>query len=147
MAAKIDVARPSDVLVSRHSDVCSTLSVSETTLESLTGKLFQLRIVDRSTKTAVMSKAGYKGADTLLDYVEMRVDNNPEILQSVFEAMSECESLKEIVHQMKRKWESETKHLSTGINIIYLLGSVCWKCSIVNTWVWHLQTCVAEIVS
>ena len=127
MAAKSDVAKPSDVLISRHKDICSTLSVSETTLESLTGKLFQLRIVDRSTKTAVMSKAGYKGADTLLDYVEMRVDNNPEILHSVFEAMRESESLKEIVEQMERKQESET-NISTGINIIYILGSVCWKC-------------------
>ena len=115
MAANIGVARPSDVLVTRHNDICSILSVFEITLESLTGKLFQLRIVDRSTKIAVMSKAGYKGADTLLDYVEMRVDNNPKILRAVFEAMSECEPLKGIVYQMERKLESETKHLSTGI--------------------------------
>ena len=109
----LGVAKPSDFLISHHNDICSTLSVSKTTLVSLTGKLFQLRIVDRSTKTAVVSKGGYKGADILLDFVEMKLDNNPEILESVLEAMQENESLKEIVWQIKTKRQL----LSTGIKI------------------------------
>ena len=115
MAAK---AKPSDVLVSRHNDICYILSVSKTTLESLTGKLFQMQIVDRLTKIAIMSQGGYAGADALLDYVEMRVDNKPTILQSVFEAMQENESLEEIVQQIKAKWDNESKQfLSAGIKI------------------------------
>ena len=105
-AAK-DAAKPSDVLVSRHKDICNTLTVSRTTLQSLTLKLFQLRIVDQPTKGVVMSKKGCKGPDILLDYLEMRVDSNPTMLQFVLEAMQENESLTEIVDQMKKKWDNE----------------------------------------
>ena len=103
--------KPSDHLVSCDNDICKALAASETTLDSLTGKLFQLRIVDRPTKIAVMSKGGYKGADTLLDHVEMRVDNNPEVLITVFEAMRENTALKDITEQLERK----TNQISTGI--------------------------------
>ena len=87
------------------------MDASETTLNSLTGKLFQLQIVDRPTKIDVMSKGGYKGADTLLDHVETRVNNNPQILIDVFEAMRENTALKDITEQL----EMETKQISTGI--------------------------------
>ena len=104
---------PSDVLVSDHNDICKILDASETTLISLTGKLFQLRIVDRPTKIDIMSKGGYIGADTLLDHVETRVDNNPQVLITVFEAMRENTALKDITEQL----EKETKQISTGIYI------------------------------
>ena len=109
MAAK-GAAKPSDVLVSRHKDICNTLTVSRTTLQSLTLKLFQLRIVDQPTKGAVMSRGGScEGPDILLDYLEMRVDSNPTMLQLVLEAMQENESLREIVDQMKKEWDNEIK--------------------------------------
>ena len=103
--------KPSDVLVSHHNDICKILDASETTLNSLTGKLFQLQIVDRPTKIDVMSKGGYKGADTLLDHVETRVDNNSQILITFLEAMRENTALKDITEQLER----ETKQISTGI--------------------------------
>ena len=98
---------PSEALVSHHNDICKILDASETTLISLTGKLFQLRIVDRPTKIYVTSKGGYKGADTLLDHVETRVDNNPQILITVLEAMRENTALKDITEQL----ETETKQI------------------------------------
>ena len=111
MASKLDA---SDVLVSHHNVICNVLNISKTTLISLTGKLFEDRIVDRATKIAVMSKGGYEGADTLLDHVETRVDNNPELLHTVLEAMRELEALKDVVEQMDN-WKREQIEISIGI--------------------------------
>ena len=99
-------AKASGVLISYHNAICNVLSVSENTLISLIGNLFLIRIIDRPTKNLVISNGGYKGADILLDHVEMRVDNKPKILQSVLKAMQELEALKDIVEQMEN-WKEE----------------------------------------
>ena len=99
------------VLVSHHNAICDVLSVSKPTLISLTGKLFSEHIIDRPTKTSVLSKGGYKGADILLDHVEMKVESNPSILQTVLKAMKEHESLVDIVEQMEN-WEGEDMQIS-----------------------------------
>ena len=96
----------SDVLVSHHNDICKVLAVSETTLISLAVELYAKRIIDIDTKSAVISKGGYKGADALLDIVKMGVDFKPGILLSVFDAMQKMNVLKDIVEKMQ-KWEGE----------------------------------------
>ena len=99
------------VLETHHDAICNVLSVSKTTLISLTGKLFSKHIIDRRTKTSVVSKGGYKGADILLDHVEMKVESKPHILQIVLKAMKEHESLVDIVEQMEN-WEGEDTQIS-----------------------------------
>ena len=96
----------SDVLVFHHNDICKVLTVSQTTLFSLAGELYAKRIIDIRTKSEVISKGGYKGADTLLDLVKMKVDNKPRILPRVFEAMQKHEALKDIVEKMEN-WEED----------------------------------------
>ena len=98
------------VLETHHDAICNVLSVSKTTLISLSGKLFSKHIIDRPTKT-VVSKGGYKGADILLDHVEMKVESKPHILQTVLKAMKEHESLVDIVEQMEN-WEGEDTQIS-----------------------------------
>ena len=77
--------------------------------------LYSKRIIDRRTKIPVTSKGGYKGADILLDHVEMKVESKPSILQTVLKAMKEHESLVDIVEQMEN-WEGEDMQIS-GIYI------------------------------
>ena len=120
MASKLDA---SDILVSHHNVICKVLSVSKTTLISLTGKLFEVRIVDRATKIAVISKGGYEGADTLLDHVEIRVDNNPQLLHTVLEAMRELKALKDVVEQIDN-WKGD--QMSTGIQCFTLYKHARW---------------------
>ena len=101
----------SRVVVSHHNLICDVLSVSKPTLISLTGKLFAKHIIDRPTKTSVISKGGYEGADALLDHVEMKVESNPHILPTILKAMKEHESLVDIVEQMEN-WEGEEMLIS-----------------------------------
>ena len=98
------MAKEVRVLVTHHNLICNVLSVSETTLISLTGKLFSKHIVDRHTKNLVVSTGGYRGAEILLNHVEVRVKNKPQILHTILTAMQEQEALKDIVEQMK-KWK------------------------------------------
>ena len=98
----------SDVLVSHHNDICRVLTISETTLWSLAGELFAKGFIDGLTKFEVTSKGGYKGANTLMDLIELKVDSRPEILPSVFEVMRRLGALVDIVEKMK-KWKREDK--------------------------------------
>ena len=116
MAAK-PTSKASDVLVSFNHDICKILSVSATTLFELTQRLFAIGILNIHTKSVVMSRGGYKGADALLDYLEMRIDIKPEILHSVLEAMRELEVLKYVVKEME-KWEGEDVQISQD-NILF----------------------------
>ena len=123
MAAKEQAT--SRVLVSHHHVICRVLSVSETTLISLTGKLFSKRIIDMPTKTLVLSKGGYKGADILLDHVEMKVESKPHILLTVLDTMKEHELLVDIVNEIVN-WEGEDMKISgklSSINWRYLKKS------------------------
>ena len=106
MAAKTfrnSKSRAGDILVTHHDDLCKALTVSETTLFSLTRKLYSQRILDFRTKSEITSKGGYKGANTLMDYLEMRVDHNSDMLYNVLQAMRELEALKDIIKNMGRR--------------------------------------------
>ena len=116
MAAKTvgnSKSRASDILVTHHDDLCKALTVSENTLFSLTGKLYSKQILDFPTKYEITSKGGYKGADTLMDYLEFRVLHNPGLLYNVLQAMRELEVLKDIVVKLE-SWEGEDMEISTG---------------------------------
>ena len=114
MAAKtLSRSGASDVLVSHHHAICNILSASETTLHSLTGKLYEMRIVDRPTKIAVISKGQYKGADILLDHVDMKVNDKPRLLRTILDAMRELEALKDVVEQMD-KWKAKDMNTLQG---------------------------------
>ena len=130
MAAKTvgnSKSRASDILVTHHDDLCKALTVSETTLFSLTGKLYSKRILDFCTKSEITSKGGYKGADTLMDYLEMRVDHNSAMLYNVLQAMRELEDLKDIVEKID-SWEGEDMEISTGhcLFMIMFIVSLAW---------------------
>ena len=130
MAAKTvgnSISKASDILVTHHDDLCKALTVSETTLFSLTGKLYSKRIVDFRTKSEITTKGGYKGADTLMDYLEMRVDHNSDMLYNVLQAMRELEALKDIVEKMD-SWEGEAMEISAGqcLFMTVFIVSVAW---------------------
>ena len=100
----------SDVLVSHHDEMWKILNVSKITLLSLAVKLYAKRIIDIHTKSLVTTKGGYEEANTLLDHIKLKVDSKPEILPTVFEAMREHETLKDIVEKME-KWQGEDKNV------------------------------------
>ena len=124
MAAKTfgnSKSKASDTLITHHDDLCKALTVSETTLFSLTGKLYSKRFIDFRTKSEITSKGGYKGADTLMDYLEMRVDHNSAMLYNVLQAMRELEALKDIIEKMD-SWEGEDMEISTGHYLLWPAG-------------------------
>ena len=98
--------RAKDILVSHRSEISKVLTVSETTLLSLTVKLYEKQIVDDLTKAEIISQTGVRAANTLLDLIELRVKYKPQLLHTVFDAMKENMALKDIVEQMEN-WKSE----------------------------------------
>ena len=124
MAFRTKKPKSSDILVSHHDQICVILSTTDTILLPFTNKLFEKHIIDRSTKNEISHKAGYKAADTLLDCLEMRVDANSSLLQTVFEVMREVDTLTDVVEKMERmekEWLAKQEDMQgiplTGISV------------------------------
>ena len=94
-------SNPSDVIVHHHDEICDLLSTTNTALRSLAAKLFGEHIIDRRTKNEVTRKASYKSVDTLLDYLELKIDGNPGLLKKVFDVMEELDALTDVVEKMR----------------------------------------------
>ena len=121
-----------DILVSHHDQICVILSTTDTILLPFTNKLVEKHIIDRSTRNEISHKAGYKAADTLLDCLEMRVDANPSLLQTVFEVMREVDTLTDVVEKMERmekEWLAKQEDMQ-GIPLIGI--SVCECICVLN---------------
>ena len=80
--------------------MCRTLNTSEPALLSLNCELYSHRIIDQPTMLEVNREKGFKGANTLMDYVEMKVEQNHEYLHKVLQIM-EC--LCDVVMRMKKE--------------------------------------------
>ena len=83
------------------------LNVSKDSLQSFTQKLFSKNIIYRDTKISVTRKCSKEGADTLLDHIEMVIEQNPDCLHVVLELMENDEYLRHIVKKIKDEYEGE----------------------------------------
>ena len=90
-----------EIFRSNHAELCKLLNTSEQTLLSLTTELYSNRIIDTKIKSDVNSKKGYEGADILLTHVQMKIDQSPEHLDTVWKAMVNELVLDEIVKKME----------------------------------------------
>ena len=92
--------------------LCRTLNTSEPTLLSLNCELYAHRIIDQPTMLEVNREKGFKGANILMDHVEMKVEQNHEYLPKVLEIMEKQEYLRDVVTTMKKENEGNiTLHI------------------------------------
>ena len=93
------------VSVSRdnHVALCRTLNTSEPALLSLNCELYAHRIIDQPTMLEVNREKGFKGANILMDFVEMKVEQNHEYLPKVLQIMEKQECLCDVVMTMKKE--------------------------------------------
>ena len=94
-----------------HHDICKILDASPPTLESFTGALYQKEIVDGNTKREVFRLMGYKGADTLLDYMLLRVESNARFIEDIIEVMRKEEALDVIVTKLEAECSQPSKNM------------------------------------
>ena len=117
--------KSSHILVPHHDEICEILSTTDTILLPFTAKLFGKQVIDRSTKNEISQKAGYKAADTLLDCLEMRVDRNPRLLQTVLEVMREVDALSDVAEKMEKE-QSAKQELKKDIPVLTGICDVCF---------------------
>ena len=111
----IEVHRPidPDVLRENHGKICDALNVSEDSLQSFTLNLFGAGIIGKDTKISVIRTGGKKGADTLLDHINLKVEHNPDCLHVVLELMEKDEYLSHIAKKIKGEIEDEEILITT----------------------------------
>ena len=118
--------KSSHILVPHHDEICEILSTTDTILLPFTAKLFGKQVIDRSTKNEISQKAGYKAADTLLDCLEMRVDRNPRLLQTVLEVMREVDALTHVAEKMEKEWSAK-QEVKKDIPVLTGICDVCFS--------------------
>ena len=72
-------------------------------MQTFAQKLYSQNIINRDTKISVIDIAGKKGADKLLDHIQMKVEQNPDCLHVVLELMEKDEYLHYFTKKIKGK--------------------------------------------
>ena len=93
--------KKSDVLRSCCSQLCNVLATAHTTMISFTLKLYEKRIIDKTTKIEILERKGLEVANILMDLVMMKIDLRPERLELVLQIMRELEDLQDVVEMIQ----------------------------------------------
>ena len=96
-----------DALRDHHSEICTRLNISPETLNSFAGKLYAKGIIDQQTRLLVDRTGGQSGTRTLLDYIEMRVEQKPKLINVVLELMESEDNLCDIAKEIKGESDTE----------------------------------------
>ena len=105
--SSIDITKPIlkwiDVISHYQPTVCKFLEDNDGLLLSLANNLFDKGIIDDMTKNEVDRQKGYSGADTMMDFVKMKIKQTPALCQTFLEVMEEFVVLEDVVEHMKNK--------------------------------------------
>ena len=82
---------------------CTRLDTVEGSLLLVAERRFEKCIIDMKTKNEVFRQKGYEGANTMMDYVLMKIEQNPQLFQLVVDVLGELDILEAVVKEMKRK--------------------------------------------
>ena len=102
--------------MNRHNGEVCTIVNLESALLPLVLKLFERGIIDESTKNDVDRQNDYKGAKMVMEYLQRKVEQTPEIFPTVLEVMGEVNALEAVVEKMKD--EAHVYVENKGINFI-----------------------------
>ena len=95
--------RLSEVIRCHHGEVCRILDTVEGSLILVAGRLYEKCIIDMKTKNEVFRQKGYEGANTMMDYVLMKIEQNPQLFQLAVDVLGELDILEAVVKEMKRR--------------------------------------------
>ena len=125
--------KKSDVLRSCCSQLCNVLATAHTTMISFTLKLYEKRIIDKTTKIEILERKGLEVANTLMDLVMMKIDFRPERLELVLQIMRELEDLQDVVEMIQtekkdyiaiEETQSSMKHFKLRSNVFIRVTSI-----------------------
>ena len=91
----------SDILRNHSFEFLNILTSSRETLPTLTTRLYQARLVDEQTKTALLSLPLQQAAIALADCLELKIDQNPKHLAAVLEIFKEEEAMKNLGEKLE----------------------------------------------
>ena len=103
----LDITKPIlkwiEVISHYQLEVCKILEHNDGSLLSLANNLFKKGIIDDMTKKEVDRQKGFDGADTMMEYVKMKIKQTPALCQTFREVMEELVVLEDVVEHMKNK--------------------------------------------
>ena len=104
----------SDIMRNHSVEFLNILTSSRETLPTLTTRLYQSRLIDNQTKTALLSSPLQQAAIALADCLELKIDQNPKHLAAVLEIFKEEEAMKDLGEKMEMENVSPGADLNTN---------------------------------
>ena len=90
-----------EVISHYQQEVCKILKHNDALLLSLAINLVEKGIIDEMTKNEVDRQKGYDGADTMMDYVKIKIKQTPALCQTFLQVMEEFVVLEDVVEHIK----------------------------------------------
>ncbi|WP_133060374.1 hypothetical protein [Parendozoicomonas haliclonae] len=91
-----------EALRQNRNDLYRNLAINDTTLRSFTGALYSKGVIEILEKQSVLEDRGLKGANALLDLLELKLEQNPSLEKAVLECMAGCEALSDMLRKVKQ---------------------------------------------
>ena len=104
MSKAREVSKNSEIIRNHALEIFEIFTTSKETAMSLTLRLYQSKIMDKKTKSALFSSAfihSQQTANALLEYLEMKLDQSSNYLPVILESMKKEEALEDLVEKIE----------------------------------------------
>ena len=120
------VSKQPEIIRNHSVELFDIFTLSKETALGLTLRLYQSKIMDRKTKSALFSSAQpQQTANVLMEYLEMKVDQSPKYLPMILKSMKEEEAMKDLVEKVELELSQIPLTSSEGmvclfVNLIFI---------------------------
>ena len=121
MSEAREVFKNSEIIRNHAVEIFDIFTSSKETAMGLTLRLYQFKIMDKKTKSALFSSAfvhPQQTANALIEYLEMKLDQSSKYLPIILKSMKEEEALKDLAEKIE--FEHSQIPLTSSEGMVYV---------------------------
>lgn len=93
---------PANSIRRHYTELANTIAVAPNLLLSLSMKFYEYSFIDVPAKSSINRSGGLTGANVLLDYVMIRIDQSDQCIPAVMEILKKEVALNDIVQKIEK---------------------------------------------
>ena len=128
MSEAREVSKNSEIIRNHAVEMFDIFIASKETALGLTLRLYQSKIIDRNTKSALFSSTfvhPQQTANALIEYLEMKLDQSSKYLPIILKSMKEEEALEDLVEKIEL--ELSQIPLTSSQGMVYLFVNLIFN--------------------
>ena len=138
MSETCEVSKNSEIIRNHAVEFFDIFTSSKETALGLTLRLYQSKIMDKKTKSALFSSAfvyPQQTANALIEYLEMKLDQSSKYFPIILKSMKEEEALEDLAE--KTELELSQIPLTSSQGMVYLFCKIDFHLTYRVFIVWH----------